>query len=101
MTDDREKDEILICRCRQGDRAALDRIMEKYKPLVIKKARSMFLIGGETEDLIQEGMIGLFKAVQDFNHRKKRLLFIDFLNCALIVRYIRQWPVRRVKNTVH
>lgn len=67
MTDDREKDEVLILRWRQGDRAALDCIMEKYKPLVIKKARSMFLIGGETEDLIQEGMIGLFKAVQDFN----------------------------------
>ena len=66
MIDAREKDEVLICRCRQGDRAALERIMEKYKPLVIKKARSMFLIGGETEDLIQEGMIGLFKAVQDF-----------------------------------
>lgn len=66
MSDDREKDEILICRCRRGDRAALEHIMEKYKPLVIKKARSMFLIGGETEDLIQEGMIGLFKAVQDF-----------------------------------
>lgn len=67
MTDDREKDEVLISRCRQGDRTALECIMEKYKPLVIKKARSMFLIGGETEDLIQEGMIGLFKAVQDFN----------------------------------
>ena len=67
MTDDREKDEVLISRCRQGDRSALECIMEKYKPLVIKKARSMFLIGGETEDLIQEGMIGLFKAVQDFD----------------------------------
>lgn len=67
MTDDREKDEVLIRRCRQGDRTALECIMEKYKPLVIKKARSMFLIGGETEDLIQEGMIGLFKAVQDFD----------------------------------
>lgn len=67
MTDDRVKDEMLISRCRQGDRTALERIMEKYKPLVIKKARSMFLIGGETEDLIQEGMIGLFKAVQDFD----------------------------------
>ena len=67
MTDDREKDEVLISRCRQGDRTALECIMEKYKPLVIKKARSMFLIGGETEYLIQEGMIGLFKAVQDFD----------------------------------
>ena len=60
-------DEMLVGLCRQGDKEALDRIMEKYKPLVIKKARSMFIIGGETEDLIQEGMIGLFKAVQDYN----------------------------------
>ena len=59
-------DEMLIHQCRLGDQAALDTIMNKYKPLVIKKARSMFLIGGETEDLIQEGMIGLFKAVRDF-----------------------------------
>lgn len=61
-----QSDEMLIKQCRQGDQAALDYIMNKYKPLVIKKARSMFLIGGETEDLIQEGMIGLFKAVQDY-----------------------------------
>ena len=56
-------DEMLIHQCRLGDQAALDNIMNKYKPLVIKNSRSMFLIGGETEDLIQEGMIGLFKAV--------------------------------------
>ena len=63
-------DEMLIHQCRLGDQAALDTIMNKYKPLVIKKARSMFLIGGETEDLIQEGMIGLFKAVRDFEMDK-------------------------------
>ena len=63
-------DEMLIHQCRLGDQAALDTVMNKYKPLVIKKARSMFLIGGETEDLIQEGMIGLFKAVQDFQMDK-------------------------------
>ena len=40
--------------------------MEKYKGFVRKKARAMFLIGGETDDLIQEGMIGLFKAVQNY-----------------------------------
>ena len=62
----KNSDEMLIKQCRLGDQAALDYIMNKYKPLVIKKARTMFLIGGETEDLIQEGMIGLFKAVQDF-----------------------------------
>ncbi|MDD3221699.1 MAG: sigma-70 family RNA polymerase sigma factor [Clostridia bacterium] len=64
-------DERLVQICRQGDKAALDGIMEKYKPLVIKKARSMFIIGGETEDLIQEGMIGLFKAVQEFNPERE------------------------------
>ncbi|MEI3265668.1 MAG: hypothetical protein V8R85_00180 [Frisingicoccus sp.] len=37
MTDDREKDEVLIDRCRRGDRAALENIMKKYKPLVIKR----------------------------------------------------------------
>ena len=63
-------DEKLIEQCRLGDQAALDYILNKYKPLVIKKARSMFLIGGETEDLIQEGMIGLFKAIQDYNMEK-------------------------------
>ena len=63
---DLNSDEKLIEQCRLGDPAALDHIMNKYKPLVIKKSRSMFLIGGETEDLIQEGMIGLFKAVQDY-----------------------------------
>ena len=40
--------------------------MEKYKNMVRKKARTMFLIGGENDDLIQEGMIGLFKAVRDY-----------------------------------
>ena len=57
---DIKSDESLICQYRRGDRAALDILMEKYKPMVIKKARTMFLMGGETEDLIQEGMIGLF-----------------------------------------
>ncbi len=62
----KNSDEMLIKQCRLGDQAALDYIMNKYKPLVIKKARTMFLMGGEAEDLIQEGMIGLFKAVQDY-----------------------------------
>lgn len=71
-------DEILIEKCRQGDQTALNTIMNKYKPLVIKKARSLFLMGGETEDLIQEGMIGLFKAVQDYKDGKQ----VSFSNFA-------------------
>ena len=43
-----------------------DYLIEKYKNLVRKKARAMYLIGAETEDLIQEGMIGLFKAIRDY-----------------------------------
>ena len=60
-------DEELIRRYREGDRDALDHIMEKYKDQVRKEANAMYLLGGENEDLIQEGMIGLFKAVRDFD----------------------------------
>lgn len=59
-------DEELIGRLRQGEKEISDYLMEKYKELVRKRARAMYLIGGETDDLIQEGMIGLFKAVQDY-----------------------------------
>ncbi len=59
-------DEKLIERLRQGETEITDYILEKYKPLVRKYANAMYLIGGETDDLIQEGMIGLFKAIRDF-----------------------------------
>lgn len=60
-------DEQLIGKLRKGDKNIIDYIMEKYKNLVRKEANAMYLLGGENDDLIQEGMIGLFKAVQDFN----------------------------------
>jgi RNA polymerase sporulation-specific sigma factor len=64
---DEYTDEELILRMRgQGDDGIMEHLMEKYKPLVRKKTNALYLIGGETEDLIQEGMIGLFKAVRDF-----------------------------------
>ena len=59
-------DEELIRRMRSGEPGISDYLMEKYKWLVRQKVREMFLVGGEQEDLIQEGMIGLFKAVRDF-----------------------------------
>lgn len=68
-------DEELIERLRAGDGEIADYIMEKYKPLVRKKTNAMYLIGGETEDLIQEGMIGLFKAVRDFDAEKTPIFF--------------------------
>ena len=63
---DQYSDEELIFRLRQGEMEISDYLMEKYKEFVRKKARAMFLIGGETDDLIQEGMIGLFKAIQNY-----------------------------------
>ena len=59
-------DEELIERLRKGESGISDYLMEKYKDFVKKRARAMYLIGGETDDLIQEGMIGLFKAIQDY-----------------------------------
>ena len=55
---------------RDGDDAALELILSKYKDLVRCRARAYFIIGAETEDLIQEGMFGLFKAVRDFDPDK-------------------------------
>lgn len=60
-------DEELIARLRDGEAGIMDYICDKYKQLVRTKAKSMFILGGDTEDLIQEGMIGLFKAVRDYD----------------------------------
>ena len=68
---DKIKDEELIFRFKQGETEILDYLMEKYKNMVRKKARAMFLIGGDNDDLIQEGMIGLFKAVRDYLPEKE------------------------------
>ena len=62
-------DEQLIAALKNSgdpDGKIMDYILDKYKPLVRKKANAVFLIGGETDDLIQEGMIGLFKAIRDY-----------------------------------
>ncbi|MDX6151364.1 MULTISPECIES: RNA polymerase sporulation sigma factor SigH [Marinococcus] len=66
----RTEDEILIEFARAGDNQALERLIEKYRHLVRAKSRSYFLIGGDYEDIIQEGMIGLYKAVRDFRGDK-------------------------------
>ena len=60
-------DEELILWYRDGEEDAAAYIMNKYKNLVRSKAKSMFILGADTEDLIQEGMIGLFKAVRDYD----------------------------------
>ncbi|MDD6492841.1 MAG: RNA polymerase sporulation sigma factor SigH [Firmicutes bacterium] len=60
-------DEELIVRLRDGESAITDYLMDKYKNLVRSKAKSMYILGADSEDLIQEGMIGLFKALRDYD----------------------------------
>ena len=74
--------EELIQRLRAGETGIADYLIEKYKYLVRRKARAMFLIGGDTDDLIQEGMIGLFKAVRDY-HPGKEASFVTFAQMCI------------------
>lgn len=68
---DRMTDEQLLCDYKNGNQEIMDYLMVKYKSMVRKKARAIYLLGGENEDLIQEGMIGLIKAVRDFDVTQK------------------------------
>lgn len=67
---DRSSDEQLIDAIREDDSEALEYLINKYRNFVRVKARSYFLIGADREDIVQEGMIGLYKAVRDFKGDK-------------------------------
>ena len=60
-------DEELIGLLRDGEAEIADYLIDKYKGLVLKNAGTMFILGADRDDLIQEGMIGLFKAIRDFD----------------------------------
>ena len=64
---DKLSDDELILALRGGDSKAADYLYNKYKPLVSKNVSAKFIAGGDTEDLIQEGMIGLFGAISDYD----------------------------------
>ena len=68
-------DEEVARRIQNGDQPAIDYLLEKYKYLVRNKARALYLIGGDKDDLIQEGMIGLYKAIRDFQSNKDSTFF--------------------------
>lgn len=61
------EDEEIIRQIQEGNQELTDHIMEQYKYLVKKKAKALYILGGDNDDLIQEGMIGLFKAIRDFD----------------------------------
>ncbi|NLI38920.1 MAG: RNA polymerase sporulation sigma factor SigH [Clostridiaceae bacterium] len=64
------EDEEIIHRIRKGCKRGMEHLIEKYKPLVRAKSRSYFLVGADREDIVQEGMIGLFKAIRDYREEK-------------------------------
>lgn len=63
-------DEELVLYAHEGNIDALEHLINKYKNFVKAKARSYFLIGADREDIVQEGMIGLYKAIRDFRNDK-------------------------------
>lgn len=65
-----ETDEELLARYQNGEVQVADLLIDRYRNLVRKKANTLFLFGGDTDDLIQEGMIGLFKAIQRYRPEK-------------------------------
>ena len=75
---EQETDEALVQQILAGDLEAMDFLMNKYKNLVRSRARTLFLVGADKEDLIQEGMIGLYKAIRDYNAEKN----VSFQNFA-------------------
>ena len=75
-------DEELISLVKSNDKYAIDFIIEKYKDIVNMKVGKYFMIGAEKEDIIQEGMIGLFKAIQSFDPTKQNS-FKTFANMCI------------------
>lgn len=76
------EDEQIIEQIKQGDEEALSYILEKYKNLVNIKVNKYFMVGAEKEDVVQEGMIGLFKAIKSYNSEKQNS-FKSFANICI------------------
>ena len=75
-------DEEIIAQIKNGDEKALTYLLDKYKELVNIKVGKYFLIGAEREDIIQEGMIGLYKAIKSFDKQKQNT-FKTFANMCI------------------
>ena len=61
-------DEEIIILIRSGNHEAMDYLLDKYRNMVKRESREVYLIGADSEDLVQEGMIGLFKAIRDYEY---------------------------------
>ena len=65
-----ESEKELLLRCQQGDNDATEEMLNRYKNMVRSKATALYLVGADKEDLIQEGMIGLFKAIREYDSER-------------------------------
>ncbi|MDE7015141.1 MAG: sigma-70 family RNA polymerase sigma factor, partial [Kineothrix sp.] len=91
-------DEELILRLRDGEENITDYIMEKYKNLVKSKAKSMYILGADSDELIQEGMIGLFKAIRDYDSGRDASFFTFADLCISRQMYTAVQASRRQKH---
>ncbi|MDE7283093.1 MAG: RNA polymerase sporulation sigma factor SigH [Lachnospiraceae bacterium] len=91
-------DEELIMHLRDGEDGIIDFIMNKYKNLVRNKAKSMYILGADGDDLIQEGMIGLFKAIRDFDSGRDASFFTFADLCISRQMYTAVQASRRQKH---
>lgn len=82
LTKDTMIDEELVPLAKSGDKTALNHLFSKYKDLVNMKVSKYFIIGAEKEDIIQEGLIGLYKAIQSYNAEKDSS-FKSFANLCI------------------
>ena len=64
-------DEELLVKIKNGEDLAENELFDRYKDLVVKISRGYFIVGGDIEDLVQEGMIGLYKAIKGYNGHKE------------------------------
>ena len=92
-------DNIYISEIKNGNTDAINKIMEKYKSYVYLKAKPFFIVGAEREDIIQEGMIGLYKAIKGYNEEKdvSFKMFADLcirrqIITAIKASKVRLWP---------
>ena len=90
--------EELMVHLRDGEAGIMDFIMNKYKNLVKSKAKSMYILGADSDDLIQEGMIGLFKAVRDFDSGRDASFFTFADLCISRQMYTAVQASRRQKH---
>ena len=89
------KDEVLVARAQNGDKQAMEELLLRYAGLVRGRARGFFLAGGETEDLIQEGMIGLYRAVSDYKSENSSFKTFAYLCITRRILDAVKWSARK------